>query len=105
MAIQPVSTLSPHHSPSIYIHVCAPCHHPVHTTNNSRLNLNPNPGAPPPPAASSRPASAVDLQRKRYNTLSPYEIGSPPRFQHPMMAIRPHGVNPSILTKPGIYPK
>ncbi|KAF9033394.1 hypothetical protein BJ165DRAFT_1410453 [Panaeolus papilionaceus] len=65
---------------------------------SSRPNPHPQhqqyPGPPPP-----LPPLPADLrtQTQRYNTPSPYEYAeSPPHFENPMIAPRPHRLNPSI---------
>ncbi|KAF9029962.1 hypothetical protein BJ165DRAFT_1378429 [Panaeolus papilionaceus] len=69
-----------------------------YSPTSSRPNPHPQhqqyPGPPPP-----LPPLPADLrtQTQRYNTPSPYEYAeSPPHFENPMIAPRPHRLNPSI---------
>lgn len=58
-----------------------------------RESINTNPG-PPPPIPPLPPD--LRLQTERYNTPSPYELESPPRFENPLIAPRPHRLDHSI---------
>ncbi|KAF9033396.1 hypothetical protein BJ165DRAFT_1616078 [Panaeolus papilionaceus] len=63
-----------------------------HQQHQQYPNLNPGPPPPLPPV----PAD-LRTQTQRYNTPSPYEYAeSPPHFENPMIAPRPHRSNPSI---------
>ncbi|PPQ96668.1 hypothetical protein CVT26_010293 [Gymnopilus dilepis] len=65
------------------------------TDPNSTHRTDPNLPPPVPPLPPD-----VRLQNERYNTPSPYEYEyeyeSPPRFENPMIAPRPHRLDASI---------
>jgi hypothetical protein len=65
-----------------------------------RESINPNPGPPPP-----IPPLPPDLrqQAERYNTPSRYELESPPHFENPLIAPRPHRLDHSIPSNVGPF--
>ncbi|KAF8155421.1 hypothetical protein B0H34DRAFT_798611 [Crassisporium funariophilum] len=66
---------------------------PPRPYESTTLNRNGYPG-PPPPLPPLPPD--LRLETERYNTPSPYEIESPPHFENPLIAPRPHRLDPSI---------